>query len=213
MSTAIRLSCRVRRAGETSRGWWVTHPCHSTAIIQRGYVECATSAATLFGYDPQGNRGRNLEGDVVEVAVVELEKLTTNGMDRARREHFFASLYGELHRMAGRELWLGRAKAAMGATTLVHEAYLNLAGRPDVAFENRAHFLTYASRMMRGLIIDRARNLSAEKRGGGIADQRLDTDLGDRLAAPEQVVGMASLLDELTTIDAELARVGGRADR
>ncbi len=150
---------------------------------------------------------RNHEIDAVAPAVAEPDRLATARMNPAVREHFFASLYRELHRMAGRELWTARARACMGATTLVHEAYLNLAGRPQIAFDNRAHFLTYASRMMRGLIIDRARALSAEKRGGCTGPERLDTHLGERLAAPAQVIGIGGLLDELTAIDAGLAQI------
>jgi len=125
----------------------------------------------------------------------------------AAREQLFAQLYRELHRMAGRELWHAGARAPMGATTLVHEAYLNFAGRPNVDFENRAHFLTYAARTMRGLIIDRARSACADKRGGGVRAERLDTALGERLAAPEEVVGVGALLDELGTLDAGLAQI------
>ncbi|HEV7607927.1 MAG TPA: ECF-type sigma factor [Steroidobacteraceae bacterium] len=125
----------------------------------------------------------------------------------AMREQLFASLYRELHRLAGRQLWSGGAAAWMGPTTLVHEAYLNFAGRADIPFENRAHFLTYAASTMRGLIIDRARSASAGKRGGGLGPQRLDTALGERLAEPEQVIGMGPLLDELAEIDADLAQI------
>jgi RNA polymerase sigma factor (TIGR02999 family) len=119
----------------------------------------------------------------------------------------FASLYAELRRLAGRELWGAGGFSGMGATTLVHETFLNIAGRPAIAFENRAHFLTYASRAMRGLIIDRARSASAEKRGGCVKVRRLDTELGEQLAEPEDVVGIGVLLDELGELDADLAQV------
>jgi len=128
-------------------------------------------------------------------------------MKMAVREQLFAHLYRELHRLAGRELWHAGTRSSMGPTTLVHEAYLNFAGRADIDFENRAHFLTYAARTMRGLIIDRARSACADKRGGGARAERLDTALGDRLAAPEEVVGVGALLDELSTVDAELAQI------
>jgi len=133
--------------------------------------------------------------------------LPSDAVTMAVREQLFAQLYRELHRMAGRELWYARAGGGMGPTTLVHEAYLNFAGRGDIAFENRAHFLTYAARTMRGLIIDRARSACADKRGGGMRPERLDTALGDRLAAPEEVVSVGALLEELSAVDAELARI------
>jgi len=52
----------------------------------------------------------------------------------------FSSLYTELHRMAKRELARKIAPAAVGVTTLLHEAYVSLAGRAEVKFPDRARF-------------------------------------------------------------------------
>lgn len=142
-----------------------------------------------------------------KLAKCESTRVSVDALHPAIREQLFASLYRELHRMAGRELRGAGPAARMGATTLVHEAYLNFAGRADIAFENRAHFLTYAARTMRGLIIDRARSASADKRGGRAGPERLDTEMGERLAAPEQVLGIGALLDELSEMDSELAQI------
>ncbi len=66
-------------------------------------------------------------------------------------EALFTALYQELHRVANRELGrLGRG-ATIGPTTVLHEAYLDMAGRDGVAFPDRPRFLRYASRVMRGL--------------------------------------------------------------
>ena len=69
--------------------------------------------------------------------------------DRAATDQLFAVLYHELHRLA--ELNLRRAGSALtlGTTTLLHEAYLNIAGRENIAFPERSRFLAYASRAMR----------------------------------------------------------------
>ena len=81
-------------------------------------------------------------------------------------EDLFALLYRELHTLAGRHLHRQGAGFTLGTTTLLHEVYLNLADRSQVHFPDRARFLGYASRAMRGLIIDYARRRSAGKRGG-----------------------------------------------
>jgi RNA polymerase sigma factor (TIGR02999 family) len=80
----------------------------------------------------------------------------------------FALFYNELHQLAEASLRRAGAALTLGATTLIHEAYLNIAGRQNVAFVDRARFLAYASRAMRGLTIDYARRRRAAKRGGGL---------------------------------------------
>lgn len=85
--------------------------------------------------------------------------------DGAAVDELFALLYRELHRLAEHALRRDGGALTLGPTTLLHEAYLNIAGREDVAFADRARFLAYASRAMRGLIIDYARKRRAHKRG------------------------------------------------
>jgi DNA-directed RNA polymerase specialized sigma24 family protein len=77
-------------------------------------------------------------------------------------EQLFARLYAELHRLAERELIRHRGMT-VSATTLVHEAYVNLSGREGVRFADRGKFLGYAARAMRGLLIDLARRRQALK--------------------------------------------------
>ncbi len=81
-------------------------------------------------------------------------------------EALFSVLYNELHRMAKRELARRGGPSTLSVTTLLHEAYLDMASRDGAAFPDRARFMGYAARVMRGLIIDHARNRRAQKRGG-----------------------------------------------
>src|SRR5262245_48739905 len=78
--------------------------------------------------------------------------------DSGAAEALFAALYSELHRLAKRELGRVGFAVTLSATTLLHEAYVDMAGRNGASFPDRARFMTYASRVMRGLIIDHARN-------------------------------------------------------
>jgi RNA polymerase sigma factor (TIGR02999 family) len=85
--------------------------------------------------------------------------------DPVAADRLFALLYDELHRLAEQNLRRGGLSLTLGPTTLVHEAYLNVATRDGVAFVDRSRFLAYASRAMRGLVIDHARRRQAKKRG------------------------------------------------
>ena len=85
--------------------------------------------------------------------------------DHAAADRLFALLYQELHRLAEHHLRRGGPLLTLGTTTLLHEAYLNIAGRENVAFVDRPRFLAYASRAMRGLVIDYVRSRRAKKRG------------------------------------------------
>jgi RNA polymerase sigma factor (TIGR02999 family) len=88
--------------------------------------------------------------------------------DGSAAEALFSELYSELRRVAHRELARRGAFVTLSATTLLHEAYLDIASRNGTpSFPDRARFMCYAARVMRGLIIDHARNRQALKRGGG----------------------------------------------
>ena len=97
--------------------------------------------------------------------------------DRSAADALFSTLYSELHRLAKRELARQSFPVNLSATTLLHQAYLGMAEREGPTFPDRARFMGYAARVMRGLIIDHARNRQAQKRGGLFEITSLDTDV------------------------------------
>jgi RNA polymerase sigma factor (TIGR02999 family) len=125
----------------------------------------------------------------------------------AAADALFAELYGELHRMARRELARRGGFATLGATTLLHEAYLDISARSGMEFPDRFRFMAYASRAMRGLIIDHLRRRHAQKRGGLFEITALRTTVAGRLAGEQGLEHISEALDELATVDAELAQV------
>ena len=127
--------------------------------------------------------------------------------DAAAREQLFERLYAELHRLARRELWKSGAAVSMGATTLLHEAFINLSEREAIAFPDRARFMAYAARAMRGLIIDHARSRHAQKRGGQFDITTLDTNISDQTADSIDLPLVGDALDELAKLEPELAQV------
>ena len=124
----------------------------------------------------------------------------------APTDSLFALLYTELHRLARRETARAGPGAPLGATTLLHEAYLDLSQRKALDFPDEYRFLAYAARAMRALIIDHVRERGAQKRGGGLDITSLDTQTAEDL--PEPVLSdVGAALDELALLEPELARV------
>ena len=111
----------------------------------------------------------------------------------------FQALYEDLCRLARREVRRNGASDMLSTRTVVHEAWLDISSRPSLAFESNGSFLAYASRAMRGLVIDRLRSRQSVKRGGGFVITSLDTHHADQVAQPEFLQQVGDALDELST--------------
>jgi RNA polymerase sigma factor (TIGR02999 family) len=127
--------------------------------------------------------------------------------DPAASEALFAGLYGELHLMARRELARRGGHVTLGATTLLHEAYLDISKRDGLVFPDRFRFMAYAARAMRGLIIDHVRRRYAQKRGGMFEMTTFHTTIADGIADEHELQELSDALDDLATVDAALAEV------
>lgn len=120
----------------------------------------------------------------------------------------FTTLYRELHRLARRELDRRNGFVTLSPTTLLHEAYVDMAARRELDFPDRATFMGYAARVMRGLIIDHARSRSAQKRGGLVEITSLRTDVMEQSAvADHELLQIGECLDELAGSDPRLSEV------
>ncbi|MEW5879766.1 MAG: ECF-type sigma factor [Pseudomonadota bacterium] len=127
--------------------------------------------------------------------------------DVAATAELFETLYRELHRLAKRQLHAHAAGATLSATTLLHEAYLDISRR-DPAFPDRARFFAYAARAMRGLIIDYVRERRAIKRGGEFHLTQLDTGIAESVARDSgDLTRLGDALDELARADPPLAEL------
>jgi RNA polymerase sigma factor (TIGR02999 family) len=126
--------------------------------------------------------------------------------DSSAADALFSGLYLELHRLAKRELARQGFPLSLGATTLLHQAYIEMAERDGVAFPDQARFMGYAARVMRGLIIDYARNRSAQKRGGQFEITSAAMDL-DKAADVHELSRISEALDELAKVDVALAEI------
>jgi RNA polymerase sigma factor (TIGR02999 family) len=122
-------------------------------------------------------------------------------------EELFGVLYAELHRLARFELARRGPHATLGVTTLVHEAYLSMAGREDASFPDRARFMGYAARVMRGLITDPARRRRAVKRGAAFEITSLDTTVAEHAVDAAELSAISDALNELSKREALLAEI------
>ncbi|WP_374562913.1 ECF-type sigma factor [Ideonella sp.] len=119
----------------------------------------------------------------------------------------FAALYAELHRVAHREARRHGALGQLSTTTVLHEAYLSLAHRNSPDFLDQGHFMAYAARAMRGLVIDRVRARGAAKRGGDVQITVLDAETAEDMPDAQALQRISDALDDLAGLEPELAQL------
>jgi len=142
----------------------------------------------------------------VETSISRLIGAADKG-DVGAADTLFSALYSELHRLAKRALAHEGAAMSLGASTLLHEAYLDMAAREGTAFPDRARFMGYAARVMRNLIIDHARERHAQKRGGLFEITSLDTDAMEQAVDHRELAHISEALDELAKVEPGLAEI------
>jgi RNA polymerase sigma factor (TIGR02999 family) len=121
-------------------------------------------------------------------------------------------VYDELRQLAAHKLAQENPGQTLQATALVHEAYVRLMGSGDTLgqephWDSQGHFFAAAAEAMRRILIDRAREKRAEKRGGG--RKRLNIDAIDlaTTAAPDQLLALDDALAKLAQGDPAAARL------
>lgn len=122
----------------------------------------------------------------------------------------FELLYPELRRAAHRRLRQHDHRLLLETNALVHEAYLRLLGARQLNAADRGHFLAYAARVMRSVVVDLMREQMTMRRGGLLSGPvTLDTTaLGQRQPQGEaEVIQIHEALDELEKIDRRLVQV------
>jgi RNA polymerase sigma factor (TIGR02999 family) len=117
--------------------------------------------------------------------------------DQGAFDRLVPLIHDELHRIARRHMRLERAGHTLQATALVNEAYLRLIDVKQMQWQNRAHFLAMAARVMRRILVDSARARRFQKRGGGAHVEPLDTD---RIVAGQPGRDLVALDDALTAL-------------
>ncbi len=86
--------------------------------------------------------------------------------DKAAENALFEALYAKLHGIALRCVQDQLPSPSLGATALIHEAYLRFHRSERIEVADRYHFLRLVAKVMRQILVDRARARRSEKRGG-----------------------------------------------
>ena len=130
--------------------------------------------------------------------------------DREALNPLFPLVYEELRGLAHRQRRQWDGDLTLNTTALVHEAYLKLAGQRQLPTESRAHFLGIASRAMRHILCNYARDRRRQKRGGG--QPHLPLEDADPAAGTALDLS-ADQADRLAGLDEALRRFEAIAER
>lgn len=117
----------------------------------------------------------------------------------------FQANYSDILRLARARL--ARERSPISTVTLAHELYLNLRGRDDLQFASAAQFMAYASRAMRSLLVDMARERLAQKRHAELMPLTVGAEVPDLGGTPEQLVALDDALTRLGAADGRLMHV------
>ncbi|MEO7243779.1 MAG: ECF-type sigma factor [Rubrivivax sp.] len=128
--------------------------------------------------------------------------------DEGARERLFAAAYDELRRLARSRLRDGGRNTFLDTTALVHESYLRFLGSGQLRTDDQRAFFAYASRVMRSVIVDAVRERQAERRGGGLAELTLNTEISANLPSGEaELLHVHEALTALEQAEPRLAKV------
>ncbi len=137
--------------------------------------------------------------------VTELLRHWTQGDEKALEE-LVPLVYKELRRLAHYHLQSERSDHTLQSTALVHEAYLRLIGNEPVHLQNRSHFIAVASRLMRQVLVDYARERRAGKRDGGC---RIAFDYLEALPiqGDAELLALDDALNDLSHVDERQGKI------
>ena len=138
--------------------------------------------------------------------VTELLRAAQAG-DAQAAERLLAVVYQELHQLARARMAHLPPGQTLQPTALVHEAYLRLTDKSDVAWESRQHFFFAAARAMRDILVEQARRKTGPARGGGRQRQELDEACAVLEPPADNILAVHEALDELEKEDPVKAQI------
>jgi RNA polymerase sigma-70 factor (ECF subfamily) len=137
--------------------------------------------------------------------ITQLLKQLSHG-NREAEGRLIPLVYDRLRRLAARYMRRERRDHTLQPTALVHEAYLKLIDQRSVSWQSRAHFYCIASRMMRRVLVDHARDAKAWKRDGGCKIP-LEPSFIYSEEKPAELLAIDEALHRLAQVDSRQAQV------
>jgi RNA polymerase sigma factor (TIGR02999 family) len=140
-------------------------------------------------------------------AITELLHRAAAGDGQAEDE-LLREVYGQLHQLARRQMRNERGAHTLQATALVNEAYVRLLRGAAVPWQDRNHFLSVASTVMRRVLVDHARKRATSKRGSGDTPVQMDdANVAGEAHDPETILHVDRALTELAQSNPRQARI------
>jgi RNA polymerase sigma factor (TIGR02999 family) len=127
--------------------------------------------------------------------------------NRDAHDRLVPLVYRELRRIAGTHLRRESATHSLQPTALVHEAYMRLIDITQIEWQDRAHFFSVASTLMRRILVDHARANRARKRGGGEDTLCLNEALLPSPGRAPEILALDDALNELANLDERQAKI------
>jgi RNA polymerase sigma factor (TIGR02999 family) len=144
-----------------------------------------------------------------EAEITQVLRQWING-DASAFDRLTERVYDQLRILADQALRKDWKNKSLQPTELVHEAYLRLVNAKQLDWKSRSHFFGVAARLMRQILVDRARSRIAQKRGGGalkVSIQSAEMDIADPRDQPIDLIGLDLALRELTDLDEDQGRL------
>ena len=115
-------------------------------------------------------------------------------------------VYDQLRRLAQSLMRNERVDHTLECTALVNEMFGQLLKQRKVSMKDRAHFYTFAAKLMRRLLVDHARQYNAVKRGAGYTQVPLEAELAWIAPLKESSIDLSRALDELQELNPQKAQ-------
>jgi RNA polymerase sigma factor (TIGR02999 family) len=158
----------------------------------------ARQPGQMAAYERAADRDRQSITDLL----LQVRQGEPDAMDR-----LFPLVYGELRRIAHRQLQGERPGHTLGTTGLVNETYLKLVDQDRVEWRDRGHFFALAARAMRRILVDYARRYRALRRGGGVRPLALREDDAATDERSDTLIALDEALERLSEMNPRLSQV------
>ena len=143
---------------------------------------------------------------VLSSSVTQLIHRAQHG-DAAASDALYAEMYRELEKLARSRLRARNRPTRLETGSLAHESFLRFAAADQPRFESRVHFIRWAARVMRSVIVDFARRRSADRRGGGSVRVAMDVEHAVADDGEEEILAVHQALERIATVEPRLTQI------
>lgn len=119
----------------------------------------------------------------------------------------YEAAYQELRRIARSQLNQHQRTGMLDTTALVHESFMRFSQANGAEIVDKRHFLGYAAKVMRSVIVDAARARNAERRGGDVQMTTLNSKIIENVTLESGVIKIDEAIDLLQAADPQLAQI------